>query len=462
MTKNAVIYTRVSLDVTGEGSSVARQEEACRVVAAARGLEVVEVCCDNSISAWSGKRRPGLERALAMAEAGQVDTIIVWALDRLTRSMVDLENIIVLAERTRVGIVTATGDIDLTTDVGRMVARILAAVARQEVERKAARQRLANAQRAKAGGRTTGVRPFGYEQDQMTLRPKEAEAIKRAAKDAILGVPIAQIARQWETEGFISSRAELGDGTGWSTTGVRSILVNPRYAGLRYYLGELAGDASWPAIVDQETHLALVAMLTDANRRTRIAQTGRAETLLGGIGRCGMCGGPLTGSRKHNGVEGYSCRLGRCVTATRSMVDARVTAVVLARLERPDALSLLAPSDDGRVAKDREEAATLRQRLDSLAEVFATGAISRSQLTAGTVRMRERLAVVDARLSRAGSGALLVGLAGSGDVAQRWQEAPLARQRAVVAALLDVRVLGPGRGIKVYDPLTRVLLEWRV
>ncbi|MBC7603903.1 MAG: recombinase family protein, partial [Ramlibacter sp.] len=57
---------------------------------------------------------------------------------RMTRSMLDLEALILLAEAKGVGIATATGDIDLTTDVGRMVARILAAVARAEGGRKAA------------------------------------------------------------------------------------------------------------------------------------------------------------------------------------------------------------------------------------------------------------------------------------------------------------------------------------
>src|SRR5690606_28616970 len=151
MTKRAVIYTRVSLDRTGEQASVQRQEQACRALATAREWEVVGVRTDNSVSATSGEERPEWRAVLDMIDAGEVDVVIAWHMDRITRTMLELEELITLAVDKGVGVTTATGDIDLTTDVGRMVARILAAVARAEVERKAARQRLGNSQRAAAG-----------------------------------------------------------------------------------------------------------------------------------------------------------------------------------------------------------------------------------------------------------------------------------------------------------------------
>ena len=105
--------------------------------------------------------------------------VLAWHLDRLTRNMLDLETLILLAEDHGVGVATVTGDIDLTSDVGRMVARILAAVARAEVERKGARQRRANQQRRAEGKRwTSGWRPFGYELDG-TLRPKRPRSSGR-------------------------------------------------------------------------------------------------------------------------------------------------------------------------------------------------------------------------------------------------------------------------------------------
>ncbi|MFK4226181.1 recombinase family protein [Streptomyces sp. NPDC019890] len=160
--KRAVIYARASLDAPGEGPSVERQLEACRQLCELRGWAVVDERVDNSISASTGKERLAWKSVLAMVEAREVDLIVAWHIDRMTRSMLDLEELILLAENAGVGVATASGDLDLTTDVGRMVARILAAVARAEVERKGARQKLANAARAAEGDvHFGGVRPFG-------------------------------------------------------------------------------------------------------------------------------------------------------------------------------------------------------------------------------------------------------------------------------------------------------------
>lgn len=185
--KRAVIYARVSLDVPGEGRSVERQLEACRQLCELRGWAVVAERVDNSISASTGKERPAWKSVLAMVEAREVDLIVAWHIDRMTRSMLDLEELILLAENAGVGVATASGDLDLTTDVGRMVARILAAVARAEVERKGARQKLANAARAAEGDvHFGGVRPFGYTNDRITIIPKEADAIRKAAVDVLM------------------------------------------------------------------------------------------------------------------------------------------------------------------------------------------------------------------------------------------------------------------------------------
>ena len=112
---------------------------------------------------------------LADAERDRFDVILAWALDRITRSMKDTERLVDLAEKTGVRVVTANGDIDLTNDQGRLVGRILSAVARGEVERKAARQRLANEQRASLGLPPIGPRALGWEKDGVTLVPREAE-----------------------------------------------------------------------------------------------------------------------------------------------------------------------------------------------------------------------------------------------------------------------------------------------
>jgi len=121
----AVLYLRQSKDAGLTGLAVDRQRTECRRLAGERGWTVVEECVDNDTSASTGKHRPGYQRALQLAEAGDVEVIIAWHVDRLTRRVAELESLIELCERTGVRVATVSGDLDLTTDAGRLVGRIL-------------------------------------------------------------------------------------------------------------------------------------------------------------------------------------------------------------------------------------------------------------------------------------------------------------------------------------------------
>lgn len=368
--KRAVIYTRVSRDDTREGRSNQRQEDACRHLASARDYDVVEVCADISISAWSGKERPGWRRVLELIEAGAVDVVMAWHVDRMTRRMVDLEELIVLAEHHGVGVVTASGDLDLTSDSGRMVGRILAAVARAEVERKGARQKLANRQRASEGKPYgSSRRPFGYESDGITIQPSEAEALVQACKDFRSGASLRSIAHQWNNAGFVSSTAKRNpDGSpnvrGWTPEGVRRVLRNPRYAGFRTYLGEVVAEAVWEPILDLETHLAVTSKLADHNCKRERRWAGRTpQNLLTGIAVCDVCDSTLWANRLRSMLT-YTCPNGH-VWVDRHDSDAlvRSTVVMAARRLREASHEV----DDGRARDALAEASWERaDRLHAL------------------------------------------------------------------------------------------------
>src|ERR1700746_553236 len=120
---------------------------------------------------------------------GEFGGVICWHPDRLYRSMKDLERLIDIADPRRVQLRTVNGgDLDLSASTGRMLARILGSVSRQESEHKGERHRRANAQRRAVGKwLKTGTRPFGYDRD--TGQPIDAEAalIRKAAADVLAG-----------------------------------------------------------------------------------------------------------------------------------------------------------------------------------------------------------------------------------------------------------------------------------
>lgn len=453
--KRAAIYVRVSRDDTGEGRSVARQLEACRKLCELRGWQVQHEEQDNSISAWSGKERPAWDRVLRLVEDGRVDVVVAWHIDRMTRSMLDLEHLILLAEGKGVGVATATGDIDLTTDVGRMVARILAAVARAEVERKAARQRLANEQRAREGRPSTGgARPFGYARDHSVI-PEEAAAIRDGARWALAGVSMREIARRWEAAGLRSTRAdEMASSAAFTGRGVKNTLVSPRYAGIRTYRGEQVGTGDWEPILDEETHRSLVVRLTDPTRRMGVSSKGRTPSnLLSGIARCSECDATVNGSRAHGRLT-YTCRPHGHIATPRGLADAEAGAQVVAYLSLPDVMAQLAPSGDSEVDEARQEADQVREQLDELALAYASRVITLSQLTKATEALQERLTVLDGVIGRSGQSQALSGLSvGSERVLGQWNELALERKRLVVSTLASVTLFPVGVGSRVaWDP----------
>lgn len=108
----AAVYSRITLDKYGEGLGVERQQVACQELARERGWRIVAAFEDNDVSAYSRKRRPGFEALTDEIEAGRVDAVVTYAVDRLVRRLADLEAVIALAERTGVTIACVTGDLD--------------------------------------------------------------------------------------------------------------------------------------------------------------------------------------------------------------------------------------------------------------------------------------------------------------------------------------------------------------
>src|SRR5690349_18353658 len=119
--QRAFVYLRQSLDRTGSGAAVERQREDCLKLCAERGWEVAQVFVDNDVSASSRKPRPEYGRMLEAVEVGGAEVVVAWHVDRLTRRLTELEELIDLAQRTGLRIATVTGDVDLSTDAGRLV-----------------------------------------------------------------------------------------------------------------------------------------------------------------------------------------------------------------------------------------------------------------------------------------------------------------------------------------------------
>jgi site-specific DNA recombinase len=444
----AAIYVRQSKDAQGTGAAVDRQRQDCERLCAARGWTIVETLTDNDISASNGKVRPGYRRVLELMDERAVDVIVAWQVDRLLRRMADLEELIERCESTGVRVATVGGDLDLSTDAGRLVGRILGAVARGEVERKSTRQKRAAVQSAERG-LPPSRRGFGYSRHG-ELVPDEAAAVRQAYEQLLRGVGLGTIAVRLNADGHRTTR-----GHKWHRSDVRALLLNPRNAGKRTYRGTIVGAGNWPAIVDEDTWHATAHTLKDPARRQ--GSNGARRWVGSGLFLCGVCGDTVLTTYRDNGFRIYKCRKGAHLSRKADPVDELVEAAVVARVAR-DGLGALLEEDD-EVAGLRHEADTLRARLDQLGADYADGHLTAGQVQIATRRIQERLDAVDGKIAAASRGRQLARLAGAPDISAAWADADIAEKRALVDAVCTVTLLSGSRG-GVFRP-DSVRIDWR-
>ncbi len=172
----AVGYVRVSTDKQADrGVSLEAQAEKLKAMAVVQGAELVGMIVDAGESAKS-LCRPGMERLLALVDAGAVDTVIVAKLDRLTRSVSDLAELLKRFGRRNVSLVSVADALDTRSAAGRLVLNIMVSVS--QCEREAIGDRTRDAmQHKRANGERVGTLPFGYRlaSDGVHLEPEAQE-----------------------------------------------------------------------------------------------------------------------------------------------------------------------------------------------------------------------------------------------------------------------------------------------
>ncbi|MEU3169066.1 recombinase family protein [Streptosporangium sp. NPDC006930] len=470
--RRAAIYCRISQDREGAGLGVARQEADCRALIERKGWTVVDVYPDNDVSAYSGAPRPAWRRLLADIEDGSVDAIVCWHVDRLTRSPRELEDVIDLADRRGVELATVTGEIDLATPTGRLIARMLGAAARHEAEHKAERQKRQRRQSAEAGKVSGGgMRPYGYAEDRITVIDEEAEVIREAARRLLAGESLSSVCRD-----FRKREITTPAGGHWIPTTLRRLLASARISGRREHtprsaaettrplLGEIVADAVWPAIISATDSDRLRALLSDPARDFRAqAATGRTY-LLSGILRCGRCGWRMSG-RPRSGVPRYVCPnvpgTAACggVATNAARTDEHVRDMVLTALDSPELAKRVrhqAGDDDGLAEEVRAD----EEQLEELAQAWAAREISRKEWMAARAPIDARLEKSRAQLARMSRTSPLLGFIGTAEeMLSRWEAMNVSQRRAIISATVRTVTVGVANPRKRWDP-DRFGFEW--
>ena len=456
----AAIYVRISQDRTGAGLGVERQEEDCRALCVRHGWDVAHVYVDNDVSAYSRKARPQWQQMLSDIHAGRIGAIVCWHVDRLTRSPRELEDVIDLHDTLGVELATATGEIDLSTPTGRMIARTLGAAARHEAEHKAERQARERRQQAQAGKpHSSGTRGYGYAPDKITIVDTEADVITEAARRVLAGESLRSVCRDLNDRAIPTTQ-----GGQWQVPTLKAVLASARISGRREYHGDIVADNAWPAIIPPADSDQLRALLNRAGKPATTART----YLYSGILQCHQCRKGL-GGRPHNGRRRYICAKqpgnGRCgsVAVYADLADTEVRDKVLTALDTPKLFARIMSAAGG--GADTKHITDALRGIDAqrkeLAAMWAAKELTRAEWMAARDELRTEADTLTASLASSEHARALAEFAAmDGELWERFDALPDGGKRALVAATVHHITVHPAARGRTWDP-ARIDPLWR-
>ncbi len=260
-------------------------------------------------------------------------------------------------------------------------------------------------------------------------------------------------------------------GSGWRTSTLKGMLTNPRYAGLRSHRGQVVGPGQWEPIISEDDHRRVLAMFEQ--KRTSGRRTPQ-RYLLSGMVRCERCGVTLNSSARVS-RQGKSSRRYACMSGpdhggcggtyiTAEPLERLVLDAVLYRLDTPALADTIAgrSSADARTQELTADLDQANEQLEELSTAYGNREITMTEWKTARAPITARAQAAQRQLATLTRTTALNGLAGHGtELRASWSTLNLSRQVAVVGALVDHILIGPGSpGSQALDP-SRVHVEWR-
>jgi len=311
----AVLYLRLSSS-DDASTSIARQEADLREHAAREGWELAATLADDGIS--GRKSRANAQEALRMLQEGEADVLAVWKFDRWSRqglsavaSLVDTLDAVPAAR-----FVALRDGLSSDQPAWRIIASVLAEVARMEADNTAARVRSSISTLKKSRRYSGGVVPFGYRTAPapdgpgriLEPAPHEAAILRELADRVLDGESVARLAVELNKRGVPTTRSayrkaaaegrdldDLDRGR-WKATTLRVVLTGDHLLGRVTHKGAAITDSHglpeqvWEPVLDLATVTRLRARLGSPNTPTGKPRRVRAARLLSGLVFCAHCG----------------------------------------------------------------------------------------------------------------------------------------------------------------------------
>lgn len=290
------LYVRVSSKEQVEGYSIGEQEERLRDYCKAMGWDIFKIYIDPGYTG-SNTDRPGLQTMIKDIEDGVIDKVVVYKLDRLSRSQLDT---LYLIEKVFLAngadFVSMTENFDTSSPFGRAMIGILAVFAQLERDRINERTLMGKEARAKEGKWGGGSsEPIGYDyniaDDTLYINEYEALQIREAIDLFLRGTPLRTICTIFHNKGYTYT-GRSGKTSEWEPKRLKYVFSNRLYLGYIKYRGEWYPSNHTP-IMDEETYDKLQVLLKQRKEKYKDhnpMKTGQT-TYLGGLLYCKHCGG---------------------------------------------------------------------------------------------------------------------------------------------------------------------------
>jgi DNA invertase Pin-like site-specific DNA recombinase len=477
----ALIYDRVSNDPDGRGLSVADQDSENRAFCARQGYDVVGSIVDNdrSASRRSKQARPGYAEVRERLAAGGVDVLVCWESSRAQRDLKAYVQVRELCEQHGVLFAYKGRTYDLSRPDDRFSTGLDALLDERYADE--VHERVMRGVRSRvAAGRPHGKIPFGYKREydptsgaplRQLVDEDTAPIVREMVARVLAGEGLYTICRDFNERGVITPQGHRDerrhvvrdDPRGWTPGKLRAQVKNPAIAGIRVANKEKVGPGDWPGIISVVEHQQVTALLADPTRRMQRGT--EPKHLLSGIAECGVCGARCRRT-VNRGKPNYICHgvnydNRACVARRQEPLDAFVRQVVVAWLDRPDALAAFQPADDDGVADAGRELAEAQATLAEFEEAAAAGSVSAASFARIEQGLLERIEAARRRAVPMVVPRVVADLVGHAE--ETWPDLPLRVRRLAITTVCRVIIHKPvrPRGAAPFDPST-VEIRWRL
>ena len=406
-------YTRISTDETHQKDSLGAQEERLEAFCKSQfGADWTLFKVYKDAASGTHLNRPGLREMLADAQMGAFDTLLVFRVDRLSRKVRELAQLVDELTGHDIALKSITEPFDTTNAAGKMMLQMLGVFAEFEHATIVERTKVGMEKKAKGGEFVGGVVPYGYRLDPdrgLLPNPNEVTLVARIFKMYV----VERLGAQSVCVTLNDAGERKRTGKPWDRRVILLILQNPIYV----------GKLQWRGVVHEGKHESIVPQQL-FDRAQRILQERREdlkgrqwhnkdERMLTGVIRCRSCRSRMFGGGgKKNGtyIPYYVCskRLGRQECDQDYIRADRIESTIINDIKtifRDEALieqiwekvnkKLAAerPTVDTQIARIETQRKDVQTRLDRYFEAFETGQMSpdlcNEKVEALTIRLRQ-------------------------------------------------------------------------